>query len=463
MKKLLVLLGLMFGVTMWAHGGLARMKSSWAVIGEVKDAYAANSWLEPENPETCDGGQAAAPVVRALLVGIGDYDLKKSYQLLGPKNDVQLLQAGFQKLGVSAVKILSGRVIADDFRKEWHSSYREGHCGDTLFVLLSGHDLQDSAAALVFSDFHFKNDRPLADKVLSHEALARGIHSMRVKGINIVLVADAPHSDSLLGIARTPNWEWTPNNNGTASPLSPASWGGFFGMYSSNSPDMELPIGVPNSKTFGLFSYSVGTIIKELAEVPFNQLVELLSERLLAVPRRYSEKPSPPVFESSVPYRPPLAVGLPGGKELKSVLRGTDTRQVEIIKPAVSRGATRVGSGTLTIEGRVVAPTMPVSIEANGTAGKMFANGTFRIEVPVNAGQSRVGVTAWWSETDFLPKSFTVVSQAGQTVLNEGKRYVLCPALKWSRRLTLLEGKKRVVSHRNSAKRDPCLTWDLVV
>ena len=40
---------------------------------------------------------------------------------------------------------------------------------------------------------------------------------------------------------------------------------------------------------------------------------------------------------------------------------------------------------------------------------------------------------------------------------------VLCPALKWSRRLTLFEGKKRVVSHRNSAKRDPGLTWDLVV
>jgi transposase len=75
---------------------------------------------------------------------------------------------------------------------------------------------------------------------------------------------------------------------------------------------------------------------------------------------------------------------------------------------------------------------------------------------------------AYWSNKGHFERLFQGVQQPDmEEVMVDSTcckaHQVLCPALKWSRRLTLLEGKKRVVSHRNSAKRDPCLTWDLVV
>jgi hypothetical protein len=136
-----------------------------------------------------------------------------------------------------------------------------------------------------------------------------------------------------------------------------------------------------------------------------------------------------PVFESSHPYRSPFATGLATSSGTgESRLRNVDARSIEVTAPALQRGAVLVGLGSVLIQGKINSPTPPKAISANRTAGRVFADGTFQVTVPVVPGENNILLAAWWNDSDFVPRFFTVVAQNDENIVQEGRRYAVLSA-----------------------------------
>lgn len=390
----------------------------------------------------CD--KASASVVRALLFGVTDYPaLPRSGSLLGPQNDAALLGTALNNLGVNEVDILSGKVELASFVEKLQSTARRSHCGDSLILSLSGqataHDY--GLPFLLFSDAtqyaHESHPMPKApgERVRRRVQAPGTLDSaemlvyfdwLRGRGINVFFILDTMFGQRMAGQIPLGHGDdatlWRPFEQGTDATRG-ADGGAYFGIYEESSFELVPRRGESVPKMFGALTYSLATALLTSPQTAgFRALATSTAQSMKQ--EGVGEK-SGLTFESSHPNRSPLAVGLPGNRGGEVPLRGREDRRIDITNPAALRGAARVSGHTLLIEGRVVAPTPPTSVEANNTAGRVNADGSFSVRLPIHRGENKVALVAWWGDSDFLPRPFMVVSNEGDQVVQEGKRYAL--------------------------------------
>lgn len=376
----------------------------------------------PESPQ-CE--KTTQPVLRAALFGVSDYpSLGDYYQLKSSVNNVHLISTALHNLGVKDIEVFSGNIKINSFAEKLQSMAKQSKCGDTLILYFDGHSMKSVSNDLPVILFSDMVERESKFGTLGSDELLAYFGWLREQGVNIFFILDAKLGQKMAGKMTYENEEgatlWRPFE----PEINPAfERGAFFGIYVEESPYLKLPIGDPNSKLYGFLSYHVATALLTSKEADsFRVISASITQKFKSIG---SNQKTGLTFEASHPNRSPLAVGLPGSGRGEVKLRGHEDRRIDITNPAPQRGAARISGETLLIEGKVVAPTRPIAIEANQTAGKVNPDGSFSVRLPVKRGENKVALVAWFSDSDFLPKPFTVVSSEGDQVIQEGKRYAL--------------------------------------
>jgi hypothetical protein len=399
--------------------------------------------LSSQERQPCE--KVTQPTVRAALFGIGQYpSFESTQQLSNAENEVHLLGTALRNLGVKEVEEVFGKVEKDAFTERLQSVAERSNCGDTLVLYYGGHSiLRDDSPVLIFSDatkFYRKDEYIPFDfmpgdpprrhmwvpGMLDSAELLAYFSWLRNHGVNVFFILDAMQSQKLAGKMTVDNevgsnlWRpFEPSWNGSSTPNA----GAFYGIYLDAAYLMRLPKGVPNPKDYSVLSYSLATTLLASHEAEsFRAITTSTSQKFKELGL---ERQSGFTCEASHPNRSPLAVGLPDSGRGEVKLRGREDRRIDITNPAAQRGAARVSGETLLIEGKVVASTVPTSISANETAGRINPDGSFSVSLPIHQGENKVALVAWFGESDFLPKPFTVVSGEGNQVMQEGKNYAL--------------------------------------
>jgi hypothetical protein len=414
-----------------------------------------NELLPQKHPNTTECANPAEGKVRALLVGVDDLPaLNSSYlSTSGSVNDAGLMASVLRRYQVSLTFLPSPprAMVIDSLA----SLGRDSHCGDTIIFFLSGRgyalgdlglyflmrdaiDVTKAGTDTLFPSFSIPGSPALREGrripgVLDSNQLLDYFDRLRDNGVNVLFICETSGADRFAQRMRNDFATWDAPRVDLGSDGSyQASKGAYFGIYIGQDLEMKLPPGDPQGRVHTIGAWAVASALGELGNSGFS----VFSEKVLAVWKQMLAQTDStldlhflksPVFESSHPYRSPLATGLPttdGSGE--SRLRSVETRHIEINAPALQRGAARVGLGFVLIQGRIVSPTPPISITANGIRGEAHKDGTFQVQLPVVPGENLVSVTAWWSDTDFVPGfPFTVIAQDGDNIVQEGRRYAV--------------------------------------
>jgi hypothetical protein len=385
--------------------------------------------------------------VRALLVGIDSYGNLQA-NLAGAVADAKLLASALQRRGAEVE--VAANVNRDAFVQKLTALATNSRCGDTALVYFGGHSHSFTPTELQFLASDATNFYALASMdeavkqypllplekspgqrlrrmwpgTVDSTELLDYFDRLRDNGINVVFIADSMDAAKFAG--RMPNdfqtWQGHPTDAQTASVFR-MSKAAYFGIYAGQvAVELPLPPGDKAATTHGLLSWAIASAIS----LPGTESFANFSRDIVTtIARASGAQVDPPVFESSHPDRSPFATGLPAGGVGESGLRGTDSRRIDITTPALQRGLSRVGLGNLLIKGRVVSPTPPVAIAANQEVGKVNSNGTFEITLPVSKGENRIILTAWWNDSDFVPKILTVLSREGDSVVQGGRQYAV--------------------------------------
>lgn len=418
-------------------------------------AMAALEKLWPEKellPErrapTFECAKEGAGNIRALLVGIDHYAMPH-IDLTGSVNDATLL-AGVLKRHQVAVTVAANTTRAA-LVSNLMSLAHDSHCGDSVIFFFGGHahSFGDSGLHMIMSDItasQFVNEAYVPFAIAGSPSNREGrripgtldtselldyFDRLRENGINVLYIADYTQAQDMARRMGNDFANWHATHKGAVADLAQPAKGAYFGIYAgTQEAEIKLPPGDKHGLSHGLLAWSVASALSE----PGNPTFLNFTESIAAVYARTftdtgisgNKSEFEPVFESSHPDRSPFATGLPTGNGAgESRLRNVDTRSVEVMKPALQRGVARVGPGTVLIQGRVVSPTPPIRVTVNQTSGQVYADGTYQITVPVVAGENSIPLMVWWSDSDFVAHFFTVISQNGENIVQEGQRYAV--------------------------------------
>jgi hypothetical protein len=258
---------------------------------------------------------------------------------------------------------------------------------------------------------------------------------LRENGVNVMFIADAGGANLFAGRMRNDfaSWHALRTESESGGDYQSAK-GAYFGIYAGNLDiDTRLPPGDANGGYHSLLTWTVASALSESGNPTFSaftdKIVSVWEQTLKTINDTPQRSELDPVFESSNPYRSPFATGLATSSGTgESRLRNVDTRSIEVTAPPLQRGAAIVGLGSVLIQGKINSPTPPKAISANQTAGRVFADGTFQVTVPVAPGENNILLAAWWNDSDFVPRFFTVVAQEGENIVQEGRRYAVLMA-----------------------------------
>lgn len=391
-------------------------------------------------PAACPASHTAS--VHALLVGVTDYSGGGLGRLSGPGNDVSLFGQALRNSGVPGEKVVNlvGHVTQSQFVQALQTLALRARCSDTLVIAYSGHAgmLAGRLPSMVFSDFEGVDDARRGGRgALDGQALIGLFDWLRDRGVNVAFVADTFHAPGFSGhagpVARGEDaWTWQPWSSKLASPQEAMpERGAFYGVFApAAASEGRLPPGDVNGKVFGLWTYAVANaLLSEGGQGTFRKLAstaqaifETSSGQSLESMRKQG---TGPVFESTHPDRPMLALGAPNSRRDVPLMRGREDRSIDITSPPLQRGATAVSRSTLSIQGRVRGDPLPKSVTANQSVARLNPDGTFSLDLPIQKGENRIAVVAWWSEVDFLPKAFTVMANDAGVLTPPGKRYAV--------------------------------------
>ncbi len=409
---------------------------------ELVPALPLPAWQAP--PVECLSRTDGA--VRALLVGVNRYAQQPALELRGAVNDAELLAAVLrrQQISVTLVPDASRARFVDQLT----SLAQQSHCGDTIAIFLADHSFRatESELQFVLSDLSPLPDKldelplvPLKDSpahrsrrripgVIDASELLDFFDRLRSNGVNILFIAD---SNAKVFAGRMGNdfarWRGGETEFGPQLDMQ-APRGAYFGIYGGDmSAETTLPPGDAKGAVHGVLTWAVAAAISEQGNATFAALSRKVSSVWDgASAAGTSGERDPPVFESSHPDRSPFATGLPSATRAgESRLRAVENRRIEVVVPPLQRGVAVVGLGLAQIEGRIDAPKPPRAVTANQTAGQVFPDRSFQVKLPVTEGENRVLLVAWWDDIDWVPLSFAVVAQSGESLVQQGHRYAL--------------------------------------
>jgi uncharacterized caspase-like protein len=343
---------------------------------------------------------------RALLVGAHAYKhLGAGHQLLGPQNDVRLIENALKPLGFDVQVLTDGTATKETVLASWNSIVNDAKCGDQVFLMLSGHGNRSANASwlYLFEDVRHSTvgvESP-EDGVWSDAELYASITQLRARKANVSILLDAPESERAR-LFSAPHAEQALTSE--KWDVVPDEYGALTVLYSHGiSPEMSLPAGRPGRRPYGLLSYLVGqALLSNVRSV--RELVTNINERWTPVSgdnRRLkanfaSTHPDLPLFHSGI------AVQVNGAEVLINSSDGRTTRGGARVTGTQLTGQVKPAAGLLTLEigGRRVADVQP--------------DGRFSVEVPLRRGDNEVEVAAMYTNRPHMVTRMTIHSTGGQ-------------------------------------------------
>lgn len=439
------LVALLLGWPLSGHAGLSRRLEADVPHELLPELRSEQGTCVPTLPNT----------LRALVAGVGEYP--EPYGLRGPAEDASLVQSVLEAQGAQ-VTVLRGRVTRAAFVHSMMDLARQSRCGDSVLVYFSGHsslrapNADPSHLEYLFSDVDIHD----LDTATQERLPLRGSPQHRVRliwpgavdanelqdyfdrtranGLNVVFISDTHSNINALSERTRPAeyWIWNAAGEDTVSEDTQPQ-GAFFGFYAGSlSLEVPLPSGKGGTPTVhGLFTWAIVAALREHPGQSFRELAHSIAGTMKdqAAQTRTEFEMLAPTFVATRPDLSPWSTGLISARAGATALRGGDARRVELTYPVPTRGYLRVGVGNLLIQGRVIAPTPPKVVEANQVRGRVNPDGSFELHLAIAPGETRVMLVAWWGDNDFLPYTFTVVSQQGERLIQEGQRYALLIAV----------------------------------
>jgi len=380
--------------------------------------------------------------VRALLIGVDKFRNMPAASLEGPSNDVGLLKTALLRHSVTVTSVINP--TRHDLVVKLGAAAAQSQCGDALFVFFSGRALpKDGELFFGASDMVNVNDdevhfydfpphsiancrdgrqmRPLPGTIDSRE-LGAYFDQLRDNGVNVFFAADTGSSTDFALALRDGNFSWKGALANGTDALSENLRGAYFGIYADESGESHdiLP---DKKQSVGYLSYAIASALSDSGNKSFRDYAQAIVELMEPAMKRVVG--TLPTFEASDITRSPFATGLRGSASMRGALRSTETRRIDITSPTLQRGLGRVGLGTVLLQGRVIAPEPPKSINANQVAGRVLSDGSFQISLSVVEGPNTIALAAWWSDDDMISQRITVLSQAHDNTLVQGKRYAV--------------------------------------
>jgi hypothetical protein len=280
----------------------------------------------------------------ALLVGVSNYPaLEAKLQLEGPKNDIPLIRSVLERRGFTAdnMQVLADGVTgaADPSRAAVLAAMDQliakSRSGDFAFIYFAGHGSQmpaDRSTAqgkregdglheiFLPRDVGKWNDTvgAVQNAIVNHELVDR-LDALTSKGVFVWAIFDACHSAMLMRSAGDPEVRYRQvepsalgiprakldlaeadaiKSRGTASTEvqgavevtergKAAGSGGFVAFYAAQTtettPEMRLPAGHPNRKSYGLFGYTLAEALSTVDGVSYRQLGQHVLQRYAAL------------------------------------------------------------------------------------------------------------------------------------------------------------------------------------
>lgn len=452
-------LGLLCTLLCWAYAGVAHAgvgPQSWQAGSRPRSA-AVEPVLIPARADHLKPGCVPAPgtgTIRPLLVGVSKYRPPLS-SLEGPENDIGLLSAALDRLGVSRVSRLVGSATKAQFVEAVQRTVAELSCGDLLLVYFSGHAFpsdRHTEGGLLFQDYepervgeapfpgttpNPRSVRMVGPGIVSYPDLVKFVEWLRTRGVHVALILDT-HAGPGLGSALSDrqvsqhDWQWSPMGDTQQAPERPRPTGALFAMLGPlGAMETRLPPGGKDSRTFGIWTYAVAHAMQtttrdagfnQLAEASYRQYTELVTA---VVSSRLTE--DGPTFVASQPERPLFTTGPIAETNRAPAIEPRETRRIELSNPPLTRGATVTPwpSRNLQVEGKVLAPKAPRLVEVNQARATVNPDGSFQAQVLLNPGENRLAVTAWFDDVDYVPAVFNVVSAPDNRLIAGGRRFAL--------------------------------------
>lgn len=438
-----------------------------AVAGGASAAPVPPLLWPPDLPAVVSCGNAGPAAVRAALFGVQRYRAPLS-DLAGTENDVTLMAATLRRLGVTQISLDAGEVPRQRFVSRLHELARQSRCGDTVLVHFSGSSFADEHVGggqflLPFSDLDLGagkapqlapfppgqsprvDVRPLLDGAVFAGDLSVYVDRLRLRGVNVVLVVDGCDGSRLAGqgLATTdPSvsasaWSWRPwLDDSRQAPEVPVAIGACFLLLApEDAAELSLPPGASDARIYGAFSFALAASLLELGTDASFEALTRRASKLHDLHRQSLGRPISsgwhgPAFETSHPQRAMLAVGLPDRGRGRVALQALRDRSFTIRAPRLQGGLARVNAETVTVEGRVDAPSSPAAVWINGTPGVLRSGGEFQVSLPVRRGENQLQLVAYWPSGDLALQHFTVLSAPRDRLVLEGRRLALLIGVK---------------------------------
>lgn len=278
---------------------------------------------------------AAEAGVRALLIGVSDYDDALGIaDLAGPPNDVRLLERALEARDVSDVTVLSDGIegapppTRQAILAALAALAAEAGPGDLVYVHFSGHGTQqfdhdgDESDGLdeVFLPADAARGEPGSGRIanaISDDEIGAAMARIRAAGADVWLVMDSCHSGSgmravgteararfvdpaVFGIDATAAHE----RDGTA-PVETMTTGdlpgGIVAFYAAQSDELayEVEIGA-EGRAYGLFSAKLAARLQDRTALSYRQLFQAVLSDMNAAPGSGTARSQTPLWEGTL-------------------------------------------------------------------------------------------------------------------------------------------------------------------
>lgn len=375
-----------------------------AYSGARKKRLGEESNTTQKQQATCDPSRQ--PRSRALLVGAHEYQsLPGSLHLRGPQNDVRLIENALKPLGFDVQVVTDGRATKSNVVSTWDEMTEEAQCGDQVFLMLSGHgtDTAKEGWIFLFEDTKVVSGAGLVDVsgTWSDKEIYESIVRLRARKVNVTLLIDAANSEGAR-LFTAPH-----ANNALTSDqwnVVPEDYGALTVLYAYGiPPEIGLPAGRPDRKSYGLFSYLVGQAlatnirsVRDLVAHINEQWTPVSGDKRRLKTNFASTHPDLPLFHAG------MAMQSSGTEVMIDSSDGKPTRGGARVTGSMVTGRLQPTDGLLDlrIAGRAVTNLQP--------------NGRFQVEIPLKRGDNEIDIVAMYANRPHLVRSMTVHSTGGQ-------------------------------------------------
>lgn len=376
-------------------------------------------------------------IIRALLIGAHEY--YGEHRLMGPPNDVVLIQHALEAKGVLPENIqvrIKGTATRETVIKDFSHLLQESQCGDELVLFLSSSVMLASVEGIsgerwpikepelkeiitenrqqpvmILEDAWTESGIDISRSILATE-LQIFVKALRIKGIDVVVIIDGAYSSQYeLEATTRSTWECCADEQIFQQKSVYGRLTTFYSPRMANDENFD-------DKAYGVFSFWVGTALSQPKLVTVKDIIQNIytSYKKYLVQKMGDDKKTAigelPSFSSSDPNRPIL-------RSLNAPI-ATENFTITLDTPKKTRGVPLLPAGKLT--GQINPNDGLIAVVVLGKIATLSEDGAFTVELPLKRGENLVDIMAVYDNRRHHVEQIVVHSNLGKYEVTQSPR-----------------------------------------